>query len=142
MYHSGTRSRSLTGIRAPASSRASSPSEVFRAMLRFIAESFDLRKLDLEVNASAAAWSLFEDTIAGAYGDDIDQEWKFIYDFYMDVGRALAEVFEGSDLRGVHVETSIWDGMGPWLMGQISGKRETVVADILPKYHDAGMRLL
>lgn len=126
----------------PVSSRASSPSEVFRAMLRFVAESFDLGKLDLEVNASSAAWSLFDDLAAGAYGgDEVDQEWKFIYDFYMDVGRALAEVFEGSDLREVRVKTSIWDGMGAWLVGQISG-RETVVAGNLPEYHDAGMRLL
>lgn len=125
---------------APASSSTNSPSKAFRALLRFVAGSFDLGKLDLEVNASSAAWSLFEDTIAGAYGGNIDQEWRFIYDFYMDVGRALAEVFAGSELRELRVETSIWDGMGPWLVGQITG-RETVVAGGLPEYHDAGTRL-
>ncbi|KAK7731944.1 hypothetical protein SLS63_005242 [Diaporthe eres] len=125
---------------APASSSTSSPSKELRALLRFVAGSFDLSKLRLEVNASSAAWSLFEDTIAGAYGGDIDEEWKFVYDFFMDVGRALAEVFGGSGLREVGVETSIWDGMGPWLVGQISG-RGTVVAGMLPKYNDAGTRL-
>lgn len=125
----------------PESLRISSPSEVFRAMLRFIAESFDLGKLDLEVNISAVAWSLFEDRGAGAYGGEVDEEWKFIYDFFMDVGRALAEVFKGSDLREIRVETSIWDGMGPWLSGQISG-RETAVVGNLPEYHDIGMHLL
>ena len=125
---------------APASSSASSPSKLFRALLRFVAGSFNLEMLHLEVDASSAAWSLFEDKAAGAYGGDIDQEWKFIYEFYMDVGRALVEVFGGSGLREVGVETSIWDGMGEWLVGQISG-RETVVAGNLPKYHDAGTRL-
>lgn len=126
---------------APASARDRSPSEVFRAMLRFVAESFDLGKLYLEVDGRRA-WGLFEDKAAGAYGgDEVDQEWKFIYDFYMDVGRALAEVFKGSDFQEVHVKTSIWDGIGPWLVGQISG-RETVVTGILPEYHHAGMRLL
>lgn len=125
---------------APASLSVSPPSKAFRALLRYVAESFDLGQLDLEVNVSDCAWSIFEDTIAGAYGGDIDEEWKFMYDFFMDVGRALAEVFRGSALRELHVKTSIWDGMGPWLAGQISG-RETVVTDILPKYHDVKARL-
>lgn len=126
---------------APASSSASSPSNVFRALLRSVAGSFDLGKLDLEVDAGSAAWSLFEDKAAGAYGgNEVDREWKFVYDFYMDVGRALAEVFGGSGLREVGVKTSIWDGMGAWLVGQISG-RGTVVAGSLPEYHDAGARL-
>lgn len=71
----------------------------------------------------------------------IRSEWKFVYDFYKDVGRALAEVFGGSGLREVGVKTSIWDGMGAWLVGQISG-RGTVVAGGLPEYHGAGTRLL
>lgn len=126
---------------APESLSAGSPSERFRALLRFVAESFDLGKLHLEVNASDASWNFFGDTIAGAYGGDIDEEWKFMYEFFMDVGRALAEVFRGSGLRDLSVTTSIWDGMGPWLEGQVTG-RETVVTDILPKYHDVGTRLL
>lgn len=125
---------------APASVSVSPPSKAFRALLRYVAESFDLGKLDLEVNASDCSWSIFGDTIAGAYGGDIDEEWKFMYDFFMDVGRALAEVFRGSALRELRVTTSIWDGMGPWLEGQISG-RETVVTDILPKYHDVEVPL-
>lgn len=126
---------------APISSRPTS--ELFRAILRLIAESLDLSKLDLEVDARKA-WRLFEDAGAGAYGgDEVDEEWKFIYDFYMDVGRAVAEVFKGSDLREVRIWTSIWDGMGQWLVGQITGNgREAVVAGILPKHHDVGMRLL
>lgn len=125
---------------APVSSTATS--EVFREILRFVAENFDLGKLDLEVDARRA-WGLFEDAGAGAYGgDEVNEEWKFIYDFYMDVGRALAEVFRGSDLRDVRVRTSIWDGVGPWLAEQITGRGgETVVAGILPKHHDVGMRL-
>lgn len=115
---------------------------MFRAILRFVAESFDLGKLDMKVNVSAAAWSLFKDRGAGAYGgDEVDEEWKFIYDFFMDVGRALAEVFKGSDLREIGVETSIWDGMGPWLSGQISGRKTAVVGN-LPENHHVGMRLL
>lgn len=111
-------------------------------MLRFVAKNFDLRKLNLEVDAREA-WGLFEDAAAGAYGgDEVDQEWKFIYDFYMDVGKALAEVFKSSDLREFHVRTSIWDGIGPWLVGQISGREDMVVAGILPEYHDVGMQLL
>lgn len=126
---------------APVSSSANSPSKVFRALLRFVAGNFDLAKLDLKVDAGSAAWGLFEDKAAGAYGgDEVDQEWKFIYDFYMDVGRALAETFGGSGLREVGVKTSIWDGMGAWLAGQISG-RETVVAGGLPEYHHAETRL-
>lgn len=122
--------------------RTSSPSVVFRMMLRFIAENFDLGKLDLGVNVSHVAWSFFEDTGAGAYGgDEVDQDWKFIYDFFMDVGTTLAEVFKGSDLQEIRVETSIWDGMGPWLSGQISGEKTAVVGN-LPEYHDVGMRLL
>ncbi|ROV92982.1 hypothetical protein VMCG_09001 [Cytospora schulzeri] len=101
---------------APASSSTaiSPPSEAFRALLRFVAESFDLGELDLEVNAGDAAWSLFEDMAAGAYGggrDEVDQNWRFVYKFYLDVGRALAEVFEGRELRVLGVKTSIWDGM-------------------------------
>lgn len=70
MCHSGTRSTLLTSIReAFASSRASSPSEVFRAMLRFVAKNFDLRKLNLEVDAREAL-GLSEDAAAGAYGGD------------------------------------------------------------------------
>lgn len=125
---------------ASASISTNTPSKVFRALLRLVAGIFDLQMLDLQVNASNAAWSFFEDTIAGAYGGDIDKEFEFIYEFYMDVGRALADVFSGCDLRELGVKTSIWDGMAPWLVGQISGK-ETVVADILPKYHDGGTRL-
>lgn len=126
---------------APASSSINSPSKVFRALLRLVAESLDLRKLHLELDARSAAWSLFEDKAAGAYGgNEVDQEWKFVYDFYMDVGRALAEVFGDSGLLEVSVKTSIWDGMGAWLVGQISG-RGTVVAGILPEYHDTRRRL-
>lgn len=126
---------------APPSSSAA-PSEAFRALLRSVAESFDLAELDLEIDASSAAWSLFEDKAAGAYGgDEVDEDWRFVYEFYLDVGRALAEVFAGGRLREVGVKTSIWDGMGPWLTGQISGKG-TVVTRGLPRYHNAETRLL
>lgn len=118
-------------------------SAAFRALLRFVAERFDLGALDLEVDVGSAAWSLFEDKAAGAYGgDEVDQDWRFVYEFYLDVGRALAEVFGGKEqLRGVTVKTTIWDGMGAWLAGQISG-RGTVVTGGLPEYHNAEMRLV
>lgn len=54
---------------APASARDRSPSEVFRTMLHFVAESFNLGKLDLEVDGRRA-WGLFENKAAGAYGGD------------------------------------------------------------------------
>lgn len=118
------------------------PSEAFRALLRFIDDNFDLAKLDLEVNAGNAAWGLFEDKAAGAYGgDEVDDEWKFVYEWYLEVGRALADVFGAKELQRLNVKTSIWDGMGSWLTGQVTGA-ESVVDGNLPRYHDAGMRLL
>lgn len=127
---------------AAATTSSSPPSEAFRALLRFVAESFDLGSLDLEVDAGSAAWGLFEDKAAGAYGgDEVDQEWRFVYEFYLDVGRALAEVFGGGKLQKVSVKTSVWDGMGAWLEGQISGSG-AVVAKGLPAYHDPKMQLV
>lgn len=131
---------------APASSptAGSSPSEAFRVLLRFVAESFEVGGLDLEVDAGSAAWGLFEDKAAGAYGggkNEVDRNWGFVYEFYLDVGSALAEVFGGRKLRGLDVLTSIWDVMGVWLEGQING-RGTVVDGGLPGYHDSRTPLL
>lgn len=131
---------------APASSSTAggSPSEAFRALLRFVAESFELGGLDLEVDAGSEAWSLFEDKAAGSYGggrDEVDRNWGFVYDFHMDVGRALAEVFGGGKLRVLDIKTSIWDGIGAWLEGQING-RGTVVDRELPGYYDPRTPLL
>lgn len=124
------------------------PSEAFRALLRFVAgdrgegRRFDLGRLELEVDASGAAWELFGDGAAAyATDDEVDRDWRFVYGFYVDVGRALAEVFGGRELRGLRVETSIWNGLGPWLAGRVTG-REPVVAGGLPRFHDPGMLLL
>lgn len=119
------------------------PREAFRAILRFIAEKFDLGQLNLEVDASCAAWGLFEDKAAAGYStrDEVDQDWRFMYDFYIDVGRVVAEVFRGVELRGLSAKTSIWNGMCPWLTGQITGRDMGVIED-LPRFHDTGMPLL
>ncbi|PSR99074.1 hypothetical protein BD289DRAFT_424531 [Coniella lustricola] len=122
----------------------SPPCEEFRTLLRFIASSFDLGALVLEVDAGSAAWSLFEDKGAGAYGeDDVDDEWRFIYEFYLDIGRALIDVFGTTKLHKINVKTAIWDGMGPWLDAQICGKElETARAVTgVPRYHTATSRL-
>lgn len=85
------------------------PSEAFRALLRFVDGSFDVAGLGLEVDAGGAAWGIFEDKAAGAYAgwDEVERDWGFVYEFYLDVGRALAEVFGGGRLRGVRVKTSM-----------------------------------
>lgn len=136
---------------AAGSSSSPPPSEAFRALLRFVAEICDLGNLDLEVDASSAPWSLFQDKGAGAYGgDEVDDDWRFVYEFYLDVGRALAEVFAPGTpagkpllLRHLSIKTSIWDGMGDWLVAQTSGRGDTVAAaGGLPRYHETGMRLL
>lgn len=129
-------------IYPPPAAGSTPPSEEFRALLRFVAENFDLAKLDWEIDASSASWGLFADRGAGAYGgDEVDEEWIFVYEWYLEVGRALADVFRGRELQRLSVETSIWDGMGPWLVGQITGA-ETVVDRGLPRHHGVGMRLL
>lgn len=52
----------------PASITAGNPpSKAFRALLRFVAETFDLGKLDLEVDPGVASWGLFADSGAAAY---------------------------------------------------------------------------
>lgn len=118
------------------------PREAFRELLRLVARRCNLAALDLEVDLSEAAWGLFGGSGAAAYCDAVDQEWRFVYEFYMDVGRVLAEVFgERGELRGLEVKTVIWDGVGAWLVGQIRG-REAAVAGGLPEYHNAATRLL
>ena len=126
---------------------STSPSRSFCALLSFIAEKFDPTQLDLEVKAKDAAWGLFEDNGAAAYdGDEVGDEWKVVYEWHLEVGRALADVFGGRDLQRLSVETSIWDGMGwvgigPRLTAQITAT-ETVENGNLPRYHDACLRLL
>ncbi|ROW13088.1 hypothetical protein VPNG_05912 [Cytospora leucostoma] len=86
---------------APASLATSSPREAFCALLRFIAEDFDLGALDLEIDASWAVHSLIDIGIAYLNYDELEQYWRFIYEWYMDLGRALGEVFAGKELRGL-----------------------------------------
>ncbi|KAG6362723.1 hypothetical protein INS49_007816 [Diaporthe citri] len=126
----------------PAARAVFDDEDEFRALLRFVAKNFDLAKLDWEVDARSAAWGLFEDKGAGAYGgEEVDEDWKFVYEWYLEVGRALADVLRGRKLQRLSVKTSIWNGMGPWLTGQSTGT-EIVVDGSLPRYHDVGMRLL
>lgn len=121
------------------------PRDVFRAILRFVADNFDLENLHLVVNVQSAAWLIFSDAGAGAYGGDEVEEgpdWRFIYEWYLDVGRVILEVFAGRELLDLSVIASIWDGMGPWLTGKITGKETVVPVAKVPRYHDAGRRLL
>lgn len=126
----------------PASS-SPAPKESFRALLRLVSEGCDLASLDLEVDLGRAAWSLFEDKAAAAYGgDEVDEEWRFVYEFYVDAGRALVEVFRGRAMpRSLVVRTTIWEGMGEWLVGQVTG-RSIEVTGGLPPYHNVHMSLL
>ncbi|KAK7736125.1 hypothetical protein SLS53_007152 [Cytospora paraplurivora] len=120
------------------------PSQAFRAILRWIAENFDLGNLTLYINASDASWTLFANCGAAAYSpqDEVDSDWRFIYDWYLDLGRALAELFEGGGgLLELQVSTSIWDGMGAWLVGQVTG-RKMVISEYMPQFQDPGMQLL
>ncbi|ROW08704.1 hypothetical protein VPNG_06374 [Cytospora leucostoma] len=122
------------------------PSQAFRAILRWIAENLDLGNLTLYINAGDASWTLFADRGAAAYAtmDDMDHDWRFIYDWFLDVGRAVAEVFGGGGgLRELQIWTQVWDGMGAWLVGQITGRR-TVIPEytLMPRFQDPGMQLL
>lgn len=120
------------------------PSEAFRALLRWVAENLDLKNLTLYLNAGDSSWSLFGDCGAAAYAteDDVDHDWRFIYDWYLDLGRALAEVFQGGGgLRELQIWTQIWEGMGEWLVGQFTG-RGTVLPKLMPRFHDPRMQLL
>ncbi|KAJ4415773.1 hypothetical protein N0V82_007135 [Gnomoniopsis sp. IMI 355080] len=121
------------------------PRDLFCALLRFVADNFDLENLHLVVNVGGAAWSVFADAGAGAYGgDEVEKgpDWRFIYEWYLDVGRLILKVLAGRDLLDLSVLASIWDGMEPWLTGKITGKESVVPAAKVPRYHDAGLRLL
>lgn len=121
----------------------SPPREAFRQLLLFIVSTFDLQRLNLEICANSAAWGLFEDMGAAAYGrDEVDDEWRFIYEFFLDVGRVLFEVFNGRKLKKIHVETSIWDDVGPWLDAQITGEEPVLAIKDVPRYHTAETRLV
>lgn len=120
------------------------PREVFCELLRFVADNFDLENLHLVVNVGGAAWQIFADAGAGAYGGDEVEEgpdWKFIYEWYLDVGRVILEVLAGRELLDLSILASIWDGMTPWLTGKITGRESAVPAAKVPRYHDAGLRL-
>lgn len=121
------------------------PREVFRALLQFVANNFDLGNLHLIINVESAAWLIFSDAGAGAYGGDEVEEgpdWRFIYEWYLDVGKVIMEELAGRELLDLSILASIWNGMGPWLTGKVSGKETVVPAGKVPKYHDADSRLL
>lgn len=121
------------------------PREVFRTLLQFVANNFDLENLHLIINVESAAWSIFSDAGAGAYGGDEVEEgpdWRFIYEWYLDVGKVMLEVLSGRELLDLSVLASIWNGMGPWLTGRIAGKETVVPARKVPRYHNAEPNLL
>lgn len=60
----------------------------------------------------------------------------------MDVGRVLGEVVAGKELRVLVIETFIWDGMGPWMAAQITGRGAVVDPYRLPHFHDTWTPLL
>lgn len=110
-----------------------------------MANNFDLENLHLVVDVQSAAWLIFSDAGAGAYGGEEVEEgtdWRFIYEWYLDVGKVILEVLAGRELQDLSVIASIWDGMGPWLTGRITGNETVVPPAKLPRYHDAGLRLL
>lgn len=120
------------------------PRDVFGALLRFVANNFDLENLHLVVNVGGAAWQVFADAGAGAYGGDEVEEgpdWRFIYEWYLDVDRVILEVLAGRELLDLSILASIWDGMEPWLTGKLTGKESVVPAAKVPRYHDPGLRL-
>lgn len=83
------------------------------------------------VKVQSAAWLIFSDAGAGAYGGDEAEEgpdWRFIYEWYLDVGRVILEMLAGRELWDLSVVASIWDGIGPWLTGKITGKQTVVPA--------------
>lgn len=121
------------------------PRELFRTLLQFVADNFDLENLHLIINVESAAWLLFSDAGAGAYGGDEVEEgpdWRFIYEWYLDVGKVILEVLSGRELLDLSVLASIWNGMGPWLTGRIAGKETVVPAVKVPRYHNADSKLL
>lgn len=122
------------------------PAEELRELLRFVAGNFDLPKLRLEVNPGTCAWSLHEDKLAAAYDDDVPNNWRFVYDFYMDIGQALCETLAGKGLAELSIATnkSIYEfeGTGAWLEREVTG-REVPGGKIgkVPYYHDLDKRL-
>lgn len=121
------------------------PREVFRTILQFVADTFDLGNLHLIINVESAAWLIFSDAGAGAYGGDEVEEgpdWRFIYEWYLDVGKVILEVLAGHELLDLSVLASIWNGMGPWLTGKMAGKATVVPAGKVPRYHDATSKLV
>jgi hypothetical protein len=109
-----------------------------------VAETFDLKELDLFNELGDAAWSFFDArgwTFSPMTEDEIDLEAKLLYDFYLDVGKAVAEVFQGWELHSVNMRTSIWEAIGPWVTSQINGV-ENVPTAYIPKYHTAETRLV
>ncbi len=122
------------------------PSAEFRELLRFVADNFELPNLMFEVDAGSCAWSLHEDKAAAAYDDDVEKTWRFVFEFYMDVGRALCETLAGKGLARVSISTrtsiSEFQGMGAWLEREVTGKEVSVgKIGTLPAYHDLASRL-
>lgn len=121
------------------------PRDVFRTLLQFVANNFDLENLHLIINVESAAWLIFSDAGAGAYGGDEVEEgpdWRFIYEWYLDVGKVILDVLAGHELLDLSVLASIWSGMGPWITGIVAGKETVVPAGKVPRYHNGDSKLL
>ena len=117
-----------------------------REGLRFVAENFDLPNLSLEVDPGSAAWSLFQDKAAGGYEEDVEKNWRFVYEFYLEVGRALLDTFGGKELAGLSISTNKsipeFAGMGAWLEREVTGKEgSSGKMGKVPAYHDVAKRL-
>ncbi|KAK7729986.1 hypothetical protein SLS53_009101 [Cytospora paraplurivora] len=88
------------------------PRSMFRALLRFIAENFDLGKLDLVVDAKNSSWNIW----------------------------AVGEVFHDKQLRSLSITTDVWEGVGEWLTGRLNGTE--VATEDVPCFHNPETPLL
>lgn len=122
------------------------PRSTFRALLRFIAENFDLGKLELIIDTKRGSWDIWWDrTCAWGYNheprEERDPEFRFMYEIFLDIGRAVGEVFHNKELRGLSITTDVWEGVGEWLTGRLT-RTEVVVTGDMPCFHDPETPLL
>ncbi|ROW06366.1 hypothetical protein VPNG_07549 [Cytospora leucostoma] len=124
------------------------PRSMFRAVLRFIAENFDLGELDLVIDAKSGSWDIWWDrTCAWGYNheppEERDPEFKFMYEIFLDIGRAVGEVFHDKQLRSLSIITDVWEGVGEWLTGRLNGtETATVPTKGVPCFHNPETPLL
>ncbi|ROV90943.1 hypothetical protein VPNG_10076 [Cytospora leucostoma] len=107
------------------------------------AETFDLGKLELIIDAKRGSWNIWWDINCASEESqrEKDQDWKSMYEIFLDIGRAVGEVFNTKELRALSITTYLWHRVGQWLTGRLTGA-ETVVTKDVPRYHDPETPLL